>query len=565
MTAMIFFCTSCGHESGKWLGQCPGCGEWNSFAEQPAPPRGKKAVASLRRGTGVVAVTEAAARPIERIETGLEGLDRVLGGGLVPGSLVLLAGEPGIGKSTLLLQVAAALAKNKGIVVYITGEESAEQVALRARRIDGLHERLLLLAETSCDAMLERVEALDPCLVVVDSVQTAVLDAVEAVAGSVSQVRQVASRFQHLAKTRGVPVILVGHVTKDGNIAGPKLLEHLVDVVMSLEGEPGHDLRALRAGKNRFGTVAELALYSMTGRGLEAVKNASAWLLEDRRSGAPGSAVAVALEGTVPLLVEVQALAAPSVLGTPRRVAQGLDSSRLALLLAVLERHAGISFTDRDVFVNLVGGLSLREPALDLAVAAALVSSAADLPLASELAIFGEIGLLGEVRAVSRAADRVREASALGIVVAKSEIEQSIPDRFAQQVERYPDCTAVVAGDVRLSYAELNAAANRVAHVLLARGVQAGEAVALLFEQGAPLVAAILGVLKAGGVYVPLDPDYPRERTGMMVGDAGARTIVADRVNLKLAEELAGGADSTRVAAGANGHAFILPSLSELP
>jgi len=414
MADTVFFCTSCGHESGKWLGQCPGCGEWNSFAEQPGAPRRKKTVTARRRGTGVVAITEAAAHPIERIETGLDGLDRVLGGGLVPGSLVLLAGEPGIGKSTLLLQVAAALARNNGIVVYITGEESAEQVALRARRIDGLHERLLLLAETSCDAMLEQIAALDPCLVVVDSVQTAVLDAVEAVAGSVSQVRQVASRFQHLAKTRGVPVVLVGHVTKDGNIAGPKLLEHLVDVVMSLEGEPGHDLRALRAGKNRFGTVAELALYSMTGRGLEAVKNASAWLLEDRRSGAPGSAVAVALEGTVPLLVEVQALAAPSALGTPRRVAHGFDSSRLALLLAVLERHAGVALGDRDIFVNLVGGLSLREPALDLAVAAALLSSAADRPLASELAIFGEIGLLGEVRAVSRAAERVREAAALG-------------------------------------------------------------------------------------------------------------------------------------------------------
>jgi len=414
VTATIFFCTSCGHESGKWLGQCPGCGEWNSFAEQPAAPRGKMAAPSARRGAGLVAVTEAAAQPIERLRTGLDGLDRVLGGGLVPGSLVLLAGEPGIGKSTLLLQVAARLAHSRGVVAYITGEESAEQVALRARRIDGLEERLLLLPETSCEAMLERIADLDPKLVVVDSVQTTVLDAVDAVAGSVSQVRQVASRFQHFAKTRGVPVVLVGHVTKDGSIAGPKLLEHLVDVVMSLEGEPGHDLRALRAGKNRFGTVAELALYSMTGRGLEAVQNASAWLLEDRRTGAPGSAVAVALEGSVPLLVEVQALAAPSVLGTPRRVAHGLDSSRLALLLAVLERHAGIALGDRDVFVNLVGGLSLREPALDLAVAAALLSSAADRPLAPELAIFGEIGLLGEVRAVSRAAERVREAAALG-------------------------------------------------------------------------------------------------------------------------------------------------------
>ena len=414
MGGTVFFCASCGHESGKWLGQCPGCGEWNSFAVQPAAPRRGKDGAAPRRGAQAVSVTEAAAVPMTRLSTGIEGLDRVLGGGLVPGSLVLLAGEPGIGKSTLVLQVAAELARDHGPVVYVTGEESAEQVALRARRIDGLHQDLLLLPETSFDAVLGQLEALEPRLVVVDSVQTAVVDGVEAVAGSVSQVRQVAARFQHFAKTRGVPVILVGHVTKDGNIAGPKLLEHLVDVVMSLEGEPGHDLRALRAGKNRFGTVAELALYSMTGRGLEPVKNASAWLLEDRRSGAPGSAVAVAIEGTVPLLVEVQALAAPSSLGTPRRVAHGLDSSRLALLLAVLERHAGINLGDRDIFVNLVGGLSLREPALDLAVAAALLSSAADRPLSPELAIFGEIGLLGEVRAVSRAAERVREAAALG-------------------------------------------------------------------------------------------------------------------------------------------------------
>ena len=262
--------------------------------------------------------------------------------------------------------------------------------------------------------MIAQISKIDPCLVIVDSVQTAVLEGLDAVAGSVSQVRQVASKFQHLAKTRGIPIVLVGHVTKEGHIAGPKLLEHLVDVVMSLEGEPGHELRALRAGKNRFGTIAELALYSMTGSGMEPVQNASAWLLEDRQSGSPGSAVAVALEGTVPLLVEVQALVAPSTLGTPRRVAHGLDSSRLALLLAVLERHAGFGFADRDVYVNLVGGLSLREPALDLAVAAALISSAADHPLAAELAIFGEIGLLGEVRAVSRATERVREAAALG-------------------------------------------------------------------------------------------------------------------------------------------------------
>ena len=294
MADTLFFCSACGNESGKWLGQCPGCGEWNTYAEQPAPPKRKKTTAVPRRNARAVPVTEAASVPTRRLETGLEGLDRVLGGGLVPGSLVLVAGEPGIGKSTLLLQVAAALAADGEPVVYVTGEESAEQVALRARRINGLHENLLLLPETSCEAVLGQLEAIQPRLVVVDSVQTAVLDELDAVAGSVSQVRQVAARYQHLAKTSGVPVVLVGHVTKDGMIAGPKLLEHLVDVVMSLEGEPGHDLRVLRAGKNRFGTVAELALYSMTGNGVEPVQNPSAWLLEDRRCGAPGSVVAVA-------------------------------------------------------------------------------------------------------------------------------------------------------------------------------------------------------------------------------------------------------------------------------
>jgi DNA repair protein RadA/Sms len=414
----VFFCTDCGHESHKWLGQCPGCGAWNTYAEEPRPPKrgrgGKKATPPVRRGARAVPITEAAAEAAVRTATGLEGVDRVLGGGLVPGSLVLVAGEPGVGKSTLLLQVAAAMAGQAGPVVYVSGEESAEQIALRARRIGGLSPELLLLPETSFEAVLTQLEDRMPGLIVVDSIQTMTAEDLDAVAGSVSQVRQVAARFQHIAKTRAIPIILVGHVTKEGHIAGPKLLEHLVDVVLSLEGEPGHDLRVLRAGKNRFGTVAELALYSMTGAGLEGVRNPSAWLLEDRRQGVPGSVVAAALEGTAPLLVEVQALATPSPLGTPRRVAHGLEGSRLALLVAVIERHAGIRFSDRDIFLNLVGGLSLKEPALDLAVAAALISSAADRPLPADLAIFGEIGLLGEVRAVSRTTERVREAAALG-------------------------------------------------------------------------------------------------------------------------------------------------------
>ncbi|MCK5379454.1 MAG: DNA repair protein RadA [Acidobacteria bacterium] len=412
----VFFCTDCGHESRKWLGQCPGCGSWNTYVEQLRAPKPKagKGVRTPPRNEGPVSVTDAVAAVTERVLCGIDGIDRVLGGGMVPGSLILLSGEPGVGKSTILLQMAAALAGGESPAIYVSAEESAQQVALRAERVDGVRSQLLLHAETSVDAVIGHLETLKPSVVVIDSVQTMVASEVDAMAGSPSQVRAVAARFQHLAKTRGVPVILVGHVTKDGMIAGPKLLEHLVDVVLSLEGEPGHDLRVLRATKNRFGTVSELALFSMTGSGLEGVRNPSAWLLEDRRVGAPGSVVAVALEGTAPLLVEVQALVQPSNLGTPRRVAQGLDGSRLALLLAVLERHAGIRFGERDVFVNLVGGLALREPGLDLAVAAALMSSAADRPLAADIAVFGEVGLMGEVRAVSRAAERVREAEALG-------------------------------------------------------------------------------------------------------------------------------------------------------
>lgn len=433
MTRQLFYCTECGYESRKWLGRCPGCGAWNSFSGQPAPAK-KRGAGPAARGAVPISVTEAAAEVRGRLATGLPGMDRVLGGGLVAGSLVLLAGEPGVGKSTLLLQLAGRVARPEAPVVYVSGEESASQVALRARRLGVEQPEMLLLPETSVEAVLAHLEQLDPGVVVVDSVQSMTVDDVDALAGSVSQVRQTAARFQELAKTHHTPVLLVGHVNKEGMIAGPKLLEHLVDVVLALEGEPGHDLRILRAGKNRFGTVAELALFSMTGDGLEEVRNPSAWLLDDRQAGAPGSVVAVAVEGTAPLLVEVQALVTPSTLGTPRRVAQGFDPSRLALLLAVLERQAGVRFGDRDVFVNLVGGLSLREPALDLAVAAALLSSAADRPLAEDVAVFGEIGLLGEVRAVSRCEERLREAAALGFERVAMPARQTAPATAAAPV-----------------------------------------------------------------------------------------------------------------------------------
>lgn len=422
----LYFCKDCGYESRKWLGRCPGCGAWNSFAAAPAPAKAGRGAAA--RGAAPVPVTEAAAAVTPRLATGLAGADRVLGGGLVPGSLVLLAGEPGIGKSTLLLQIAGRLAGPGLRVVYVSGEESAQQVGLRARRLGVDAPEVLLLPETSCEAVAGRIEELAPGAIIVDSIQTMTVEGLDAPAGSVSQVRQAAARFQELAKTRDLPVLLAGHVTKDGMIAGPKLLEHLVDVVLSIEGERGHDLRVLRAAKNRFGTVAELALFSMTGGGLEEVRNPSAWLLDDRQAGSPGSAVAVALEGTAPLLVEVQALVTPSNLGTPRRVAQGLDPSRLALILAVLERQAGVRLGERDVFVNIVGGLSLREPAVDLAVAAALLSSAADRPLPADLAVFGEIGLLGEVRAVSRFEARLKEAAALGFARVAMPARQAAPE-----------------------------------------------------------------------------------------------------------------------------------------
>jgi DNA repair protein RadA/Sms len=360
-----------------------------------------------------VPLSSAELRDVPRVLTGIAGLDRVLGGGLVSGSVVLLAGEPGVGKSTLLLQ-AAARRPELGPVLYVSAEESARQVALRARRLGCISEHVLLLAEPAVESAVAAARKLKPALVVVDSVQTMYSERVPAVPGSVSQVREVASNFLELAKRDGPPVVLVGHVTKEGLVAGPKALEHLVDAVLEFSGGSNHPHRILRSTKNRFGPALELALFAMSDAGLEEISSPSAVLLADRRAGAPGSAVAVVLEGTTPLLVEVQALVSRSPLANPRRVAQGVDAGRLALLLAVIEKRAGGRFGDRDVFVNLVGGVSVEEPALDVAVAAALISSGADRPLPSELAFFGEVGLLGEIRTVSRPMERLREARALG-------------------------------------------------------------------------------------------------------------------------------------------------------
>jgi DNA repair protein RadA/Sms len=409
--AATFECTACGQQSHKWLGRCPSCGGWNTFEQVPEQLR--RPAADGRAGADPLPLSDADLADAPRIATGIAGFDRVLGGGLVAGSVVLLAGEPGVGKSTLLLQVAARRAA-AAPVLYVSAEESGRQVALRARRLGCTHPGVLLLAEPIVESVVAKVRQLQPSLVIADSVQTMASERVPAVPGSVTQVREVASQLLELAKRDGPPVVLVGHVTKEGMVAGPKSLEHLVDAVVEFSGGSSHPHRILRATKNRYGPALELALFAMTDRGLEEIANPSAVLLSDRRPSAPGSAVAAVLEGTSPLLVEVQALVARSPLANPRRVGQGVDPGRLALLLAVLEKRAGVRLGDRDVFANIVGGVSVDEPALDVALAAAVISSAADRALPGDVAFFGEVGLLGEVRAVSHPQERIKEALALG-------------------------------------------------------------------------------------------------------------------------------------------------------
>jgi DNA repair protein RadA/Sms len=407
----VYECTACGQRSQKWLGRCPSCGGWNTLEQLPVELRAQGRSAAAPATPVLLSDAELADAP--RIATGIAGLDRVLGGGLVPGSVVLLAGEPGVGKSTLLLQAAAGRA-DLGSVLYVSAEESARQVALRAHRLGCVRDQVLLLAEPAVETVVATARRVRPALVIVDSVQTMFSERVPAVPGSVSQVREVAAHLLELAKRDGPPVVLVGHVTKEGLVAGPKALEHLVDAVLEFSGGSGHPHRVLRATKNRFGPALELALFAMTDRGLEEIDSPSAALLADRRAGSPGSAVAVVLEGTTPLLLEVQALVSRSVLANPRRVAQGVDPGRLALLLAVIEKRAGARLADRDVFVNLVGGVTVEEPALDVALAAAVISSEAERALPADTAFFGEVGLLGEIRAVSRPSERLREAKALG-------------------------------------------------------------------------------------------------------------------------------------------------------
>ena len=437
----VFSCSACGAQSPRWIGRCVECGGWNTLVEEAAAPPSRSRGAAVA-GVKPVPLSGVDAADAPRLSTGHPEVDRVLGGGLVAGSVVLLGGEPGIGKSTLLLQVAARMSESADPVLYVSAEESARQIRMRADRLGVASSRVFLLPETSLEKILEAASGARFSAVVIDSIQTISSGEGVSGAGTVSQVRECAARLAVFAKGGDVPVVLVGHVTKDGSLAGPKTLEHLVDAVLSFEGERFHAHRVIRALKNRFGPVHELGVFEMTGSGLVEVKNPSSLYLGSRTAARPGSAVLAAVEGTRPLLVEVQALTVESKYGTPRRTAIGFDSQRLALLLAVLERHGRLALSGHDVFLNLAGGAESEEPAADLAVVAAVAGSFRGRALPPESALFGEVGLLGEVRAVTDAPLRLREAVSLGFR------RVILPAGNAGEAAAFPDLEAVPVASV---------------------------------------------------------------------------------------------------------------------
>jgi len=415
--ATIFVCQNCGGQSRKWLGQCPECQEWNTMVEERFRPMAQAAAA----GTGFrpveskpIAYQDIEPQDDDRTLTQIDELDRVLGGGIVAGSLVLIGGEPGIGKSTIVLQMADRLAANGLKLLYVSGEESERQIKMRGQRLGINAESLFLLPETKLQTILAEIERLRPNLVVVDSIQTVFSESVDSAPGSVSQVREVAGQLMMFAKQTGIPVFLTGHVTKEGSIAGPRTLEHIVDTVLYFEGDRHHNHRIIRATKNRFGAANEIGVFEMTNAGLVPVGNPSEMFLQERPEGASGSVVTVCMEGTRPMLVEVQALVSSTKYGSGRRMAQGFDQNRTSLLIAVMEKRLGFQLASDDVFINVAGGIEIDEPAADLGVIAAIASSFRNLAIDPETAIFGEVGLTGEVRGVLQAQPRAREAQALG-------------------------------------------------------------------------------------------------------------------------------------------------------
>jgi DNA repair protein RadA/Sms len=418
-----YICQQCGYESAKYLGRCPDCSAWNSLVEtvEPAAPTGRAAGGGLRASSGLKGIfnqplplPEVRAIAHSRLSTGIGEMDRVLGGGLVPGSVVLIGGEPGIGKSTLLLQAAGNIAEAAGMVLYVTAEESAEQVKIRAERLGISSSRLYLYPESDLDTIVEAINGLKPALVIVDSIQTIASEQLTSVPGSISQVRDGANRLHRIAKSLHIPIFIIGHVTKEGSVAGPRALEHIVDAVLYLEGERFHTYRLLRGAKNRFGATHEVGVFEMQGEGMVEIPNPSALFLNERGPRSTGTAVVVSMEGTRPLLVEVQALTSTTAFGTPRVTTNGVDHNRLVMLLAVLTKRVGLLLYNHDVYVNVVGGFSLDEPGIDLGVAAAVASSFKERQVPPDVALIGEVGLSGEVRSASRVALRVREAAKLG-------------------------------------------------------------------------------------------------------------------------------------------------------
>lgn len=417
-TKTMYACTECGASASKWQGKCPGCGGWNTLVEtlvETVPANGKR-FAALGGVAHLQALADIEAREEDRLPTGMGEFDRVLGGGLVAGGVVLIGGDPGIGKSTLLLQALTALAVRQP-VLYVSGEESGQQVALRARRLALNTGGLKLLAEINLEKILAVLQAERPCVAVIDSIQTLWSEQLSSAPGSVAQVRECAAQLTRLAKQTGMTIILIGHVTKEGALAGPRVLEHIVDTVLYFEGDAHSRFRLIRAVKNRYGAVNEIGVFAMTDRGLKGVNNPSAMFLSPHGQNIPGSCVLVAQEGTRPLLVEIQALV-DQAHGNPRRLTVGLDAQRLAMLLAVLHRHAGIVCFDQDVFINAVGGVKIVEPAADLAVLLAIVSSLKNRRLPDKLVVFGEVGLAGEIRPAPRGQERLKEAAKLGFLYA---------------------------------------------------------------------------------------------------------------------------------------------------
>ena len=446
----VFVCSSCGYESAKWLGKCPACNEWNTFYEE-------KVVSSSNNSSSTNGGNKAKAMPLKlkevegievsRTSTGIGELDRVLGGGLVKGSLVLVGGEPGIGKSTLILQLCDKV-QGEGKVLYISGEESAEQVKIRADRLNINNDELMFLGETNIDNIQEAIFSINPKLVIIDSIQTMYSEEITSAAGTVSQVREITARIMRMCKDNGITTIIIGHVTKDGNIAGPRVLEHMVDTVLYLEGERYFSYRILRSVKNRFGSTNEVGMFEMKNEGMVEITNPSSILISERNDNPAGSVIVASMEGTRPLLVELQALTTPSVFGIPKRTANGIDYNRLAVLIAVIEKRAGIALGGQDVYLNVVSGIKIAEPAIDLGVVLACTSSYKNVSIPQDVVAIGEVGLTGEVRAVNMIEKRIKEAEKLGfkkIIIPESN-KKLLKDNFKLDIISVKNINEAIKG-----------------------------------------------------------------------------------------------------------------------